>query len=87
MPNLIADDTLDAGIILGEPCSDWRKLALANLVGATRLGGVEVGRGTGADVLGHPLNAMVWIANLLSGQGRSLLKGEFVSTGSIADIV
>lgn len=87
VPTLIADDTLDAGIILGEPCSDWRKLDLANLVGTTRLGGVEVGRGTGAEVLGHPLNAMVWIANLLSGQGRSLSKGEFVSTGSIADIV
>jgi 2-keto-4-pentenoate hydratase len=86
VPTLIADDTLDAGVVLGQPVTDWRSLDLSALSGTLHLNGVEVTRGTGANVLGHPLNAIIWIANLLSQQGYVLGKGEFVSTGSIADI-
>lgn len=87
IPTLIADDTLDAGIILGEPIADWRPLDLASLAGSIRRNGSEISRGTGSNVLGDPLNAMVWIANTYSQQGRTLKRGEFVSTGSIADLI
>lgn len=86
VPTLIADDTLDAGIVLGAPHADWRNFDLQNVAGTIEVDGTEFSRGTGANVLGHPLEAMVWIANLYSGQGRGLRAGEFVSTGSIADI-
>ncbi len=86
VPTLIADDTLDAGIVLGKPFTGWRSLDLPNITGTIDVDGVQFSRGTGANVLGNPLEAMVWIANLYSSQGRALPKGEFVSTGSIADI-
>jgi 2-keto-4-pentenoate hydratase len=44
---------------------------------------VEVGRGIGADVLGHPLDALAWLANHLAARGPGLRAGEFVSTGSV----
>jgi 2-keto-4-pentenoate hydratase len=87
IPTLIADDTLDAGVILGEPHTDWRSLDMPNLTGIIRRDGSEISRGTASNVLGDPLNAMVWIANTYSQLGRTLKRGEFVSTGSIADLI
>jgi 2-oxo-3-hexenedioate decarboxylase/2-keto-4-pentenoate hydratase len=34
-------------------------------------------------VLGHPLNALAWLANHLVARGRPLRRGMVVSTGSI----
>jgi len=45
--------------------------------------GEEVGRGTGADALGHPLNALAWLANDRARRGAGLRAGEFVLTGSM----
>jgi len=84
-PTLIADDFFDAGCVLGEPASDWRALDLPALSGATWINGVEVGRGRGADVMGHPFEALAWLANSLARCGRSLRAGEFVFTGSVVE--
>jgi len=40
------------------------------------------GTGTGKDVLGSPLNALLWLANSLSSYGLGLKKGDIISTGS-----
>jgi len=84
-PTLIADDFFDAGCVLGRPVSAWRTLDLGSLVGVTYVNGVEVGRGQGADVMGHPLEALVWLANSLARRGRYLRAGEFVFTGSVVE--
>jgi len=84
-PTLIADDFFDAGCVLGTPVRDWRKLDIAALVGTTRINGAEVGRGRGADVMGHPFNALAWLANALAQRGRTLRAGEFVFTGSVVE--
>jgi 2-keto-4-pentenoate hydratase len=84
-PTLIADDFFDAGCVLGAPVLDWRKLDIPSLVGTTRINGLEVGRGRGADVMGHPFNALAWLANALAQRGRSLRAGEFVFTGSVVE--
>ncbi|MCY4275177.1 MAG: hypothetical protein OXE41_07280, partial [Gammaproteobacteria bacterium] len=42
--------------------------------------------GTGANVLGNPLNAMAWLANCLQLQGKTLQEGELVSTGAFCPI-
>jgi 2-keto-4-pentenoate hydratase len=44
---------------------------------------VEVGQGTGADVLGHPHNPLAWLANHLAEQGKGLCAGQIVLTGSL----
>jgi len=84
-PTLIADDFFDAGCVLGNPVATWRTADLAALSGATWINGMEVGRGRGADVMGHPFEALVWLANSLARRGRSLRAGEFVFTGSVVE--
>jgi 2-keto-4-pentenoate hydratase len=82
-PTLIADDFFAAGSVLGtrHPLADLPDLA--TLVGVTRINGQEVGRGLGADVLGHPFIALAWLANSLAARGSRLRAGEIVLTGSL----
>ncbi len=86
VPTLIADDFFDSGCVLGDPVRDWRALDLARLSGATCVNGIEVGRGTGALVMGHPLEALAWLANSRAKHGLEPLKaGEFVTLGSVVE--
>ncbi len=48
-----------------------------------RLDGEVVASGVGTDVMGHPIQPMVWLANLLGGErGITLEAGQVVMTGS-----
>ncbi len=86
VPTLIADDFFDSGCVLGDPVRDWRKLDLARLAGVTYVNGVEAGRGTGALVMGHPLEALAWLANARTRYGLEPLRaGEFVTLGSVVE--
>jgi 2-oxo-3-hexenedioate decarboxylase/2-keto-4-pentenoate hydratase len=57
------------------------------VVGRAVINGVEAGRGTGADVLGHPHNALAWLANHLAADGKGLRAGQIVLTGSLVKTV
>jgi 2-keto-4-pentenoate hydratase len=46
--------------------------------------GREVSRAPGAAILGHPLNALAWIARDLARDGRPLRAGDVVSLGSFS---
>ena len=86
VPTLIADDFFDSGCVLGDPVRDWRRLDLARLFGATRINDVDVGRGTGALVMGHPFEALAWLANSRAKHGLGPLHaGEFVLLGSVVE--
>jgi 2-keto-4-pentenoate hydratase len=85
VPTLIADNFFNAGCVLGEPIRDWRKLDLGRLEGRTLINGREVGRGHGAMVLGHPLEALVWLANSRAARGLGLQQGKFVFLGSLVE--
>lgn len=80
---LIADNGWNEGAVLGAPAREWKKVDLARVRGVASINGKAVGEGTGADALGHPLDAVAWICNHLAGLGRGLLRGEFVITGSL----
>lgn len=84
-PSLVADDFFNDSSVLGALHRFDGGLDLAGLRGTARVNGEEVGRGTGADVLGDPLNALVWLANALAARGPGLRAGEFVSTGSVVE--
>ncbi len=43
--------------------------------------------GKGADILGHPLNAVVWIAQALQQEGITLKAGDLVSLGSFSPLL
>lgn len=84
-PTLIADDFFNAGCVLSAPVTNWRAIDVPNIVGVTYINGVEVGRGKGSDVMGHPFAALAWLANQRSHRGLGLKRGEFVFLGSVVE--
>ncbi len=49
--------------------------------------GTALGRGKGSDILGHPLNAVVWLAGALAQEGKALQPGDLVSLGSFSPLL
>jgi 2-keto-4-pentenoate hydratase len=84
-PTLIADDFFNAACVLGEEVEHWHEIDLSGVAGRMRINGRAVGTGKGGDILGHPLNALAWLANALAARGRSLRAGEFVLLGSVVE--
>jgi 2-oxo-3-hexenedioate decarboxylase/2-keto-4-pentenoate hydratase len=83
--SLIADNFFNAGCVLGAPHANWQGLDLAAVLGQMHINGHEVGRGNGAAVMGHPFEALAWLANARSSRGRGLRRGEFVFLGSLIE--
>ena len=50
-------------------------------------GSTVVARGKGADILGHPLQAVVWLAGALSAEKLALEPGQWVSLGSFSPLM
>src|SRR5581483_5252969 len=86
-PTLVADDFFAAGCVLGAPVPRAAAPDLLAVEGRALINGAEAGRGTGADVLGHPYHALAWLANHLSDEGRGLHAGQIVLTGSLVKTV
>jgi 2-keto-4-pentenoate hydratase len=80
---LIADNTWNEGVVLGYPLHEWRAIDLAAARGRASINGQAVGEGIGAAAMGHPLDAVAWIANHLASIGRGLLRKDLVITGSM----
>jgi 2-keto-4-pentenoate hydratase len=79
--SLTADNSWSAGAVLGE----WRPLPtdLASRRGRVNCDGNIVGEGLAGDVLGHPLEVVIWIARELALTGKSVPAGSIIMTGSI----
>jgi 2-keto-4-pentenoate hydratase len=86
-PTLIADDFFAAGCVLGAAVARNAAPDLLAVEGRALINGFEAGRGTGADVLGHPHHALAWLANHLANEGRGLHAGQIVLTGSLVKTV
>jgi 2-keto-4-pentenoate hydratase len=80
---LVADNAWNEGAVLGEPVKDWRSIDLAALRGVAVINGNSMGVGHGRDVMGHPLDALAWLANNLASRGLGLWRGDVVITGSL----
>ena len=87
VPTLVADDFFAAGSVLGEAVPRNNAPDLSRVTGRAIINGEEAGHGTGADVLGHPHNALAWLANHLAAEGRGLHAGQLVLTGSLVKTV
>jgi 2-keto-4-pentenoate hydratase len=86
-PTLVADDFFAAGCVLGKAVARSAAPDLLHVIGRARINGHEVGQGSGADVLGHPHNALAWLANHLAAKEKTLRAGEIVLTGSLVKTV
>lgn len=82
-PTLIADNFMNAGFVRGPERTDIDPLRLHEAHGATIVNGTVYGEGYGRDVLGHPLDVLVWLANETASRGKPLRAGTLVTTGSV----
>ena len=87
MPEIcgIVTNINNGGAVLGEPVADWQGIDLTASRGTMSINGEVVGEGVGSDVMGHPLEPLVWLANhARSGRQCHLEAGALVLTGSFA---
>jgi len=78
----IADNASSGGIVLGAQPSPLSAADLATVGCNLFRNGRLADTGTGGAVLGHPLRALVWLANTLGGFGVTLREGDVVLPGS-----
>ncbi len=83
VPSCIADNGWNAGIVLGPPRTDWQGCDLVGAAGRLAINGREAGGGKAGDVMGHPFEALAWLANFRARRGLGLAQGAIVMTGSI----
>jgi len=81
----VADNASSGMCVIGdwEPAEDVR----CEQVGVSLAVGPELVRGRGDAVLGHPAEAIAWLARTLSEQGLRLEPGDVVMPGSVARAV
>lgn len=84
-PTLIADQVYHAAAVLGETgVQDWRSLDVATLRGRLIVDGHVRDEGVGADLLGHPLNCLAWLAgSYVAAAFGGLKAGQVVMLGSV----
>ena len=81
--SLIADDFFGAGCVLGQPKTQWGNIDLKTLKGEMIINGIPVGQGLGKDILGNPIDALVWLTKMLEKRGTYLKQGNIVMLGSL----
>jgi len=83
-PTLIADQVFHAAGVLGSPVPDWCTVDLGAMRGELRVDGVVKGAGHGRDLLGHPLEALAWLAGSGAAEVFGGLKaGQVIWLGSV----
>ncbi len=80
---LIADCACSNDMVLGAPVpADARVLALAGLAVQARVSDGRTPQGLGSNVLGDPVQALVWFVNEIGACGQVVEQGQFLTTGA-----
>ncbi len=79
----IADNALHGGIILGSVMRSPKDMDLSMEGVALTKNGNLLASACGIEVLGNPLNVVVWLANKFASRDKILKEGDIVSTGSL----
>jgi len=91
-PSLMAANVGARLGVLGDPVSlpgtveSVEKLAALKVVVIDQTGTV-VGGGKGADIMNNPLNVVLWIAESLQAEGKTLKNGDLLSLGSFSALL
>jgi 2-oxopent-4-enoate/cis-2-oxohex-4-enoate hydratase len=83
----IADNASSGAFVLGTGVCDPRQIDLALVGMSIEKNGEVVGTGAGAAALGHPLNAVAWLANMLASLDVTLRAGEIILSGALSALV
>jgi 2-keto-4-pentenoate hydratase len=83
VPTLLADQMFHAACVIGAPAA-WRGLDLQGVEGRMLRDGVDVDSGYGRDLMGHPLNALAWLAGSPEAAAFGGLRaGQVIMLGSV----
>jgi 2-keto-4-pentenoate hydratase len=83
----IADNASSGVFVLGPNPTRLSDIDLREVRMAMTREGEKVSEGSGAACLGHPVNAVVWLANTLAALGRPLEAGHVVLSGALGPMV
>ncbi len=83
----VADHGGTGFYVIGAEHADWRAFDTISTDVTLSFDGAEAGRGTGAAMMGDPVNALVWFVNHASAKGIDVKAGQFVSTGSCTGVI
>jgi len=83
----VADNASCGVFVLGDRLVDVRDVDLGTCGMVLEKNGDIVATGVGAAALGHPANAVAWLANTLGQHGIALEAGEVVLSGSLGIMV
>lgn len=79
---VIADSAVAGRIVVGEPAKSRSYDQLDQVRGELFLDGERIASGSSSEVLGHPVNAIKWLAAELEEHGSKLKRGLTVSSGT-----
>jgi 2-keto-4-pentenoate hydratase len=83
-PTLIADQVFHAAGVMGTPVPSWQNIDLGAARGVFAVAGKMVGEGYGRDLLGHPFEALAWLAaSRAAVEFGGLRAGQVVWLGSV----
>lgn len=84
LPTMIADQFYHAAAVIGAPPDDWQGIDLAAIEGRAEIDGTARNAGRGAELLGHPLRGLAWLAaSPLAAAFGGLRAGQVVLLGSV----
>ena len=83
----VADNASCGVFVLGDRLVDPRDVDLGTCGMVLEKNGDIVATGAGAAALGHPANAVAWLANTLGARGIALEAGEVILSGSLGIMV
>lgn len=87
LPDVVADNTSAAGFLVGSFAPLTNPDELSEVECTVTVDELMVHSDTGAAILGHPLNAIVWLSEHLARHGQTLPAGSVVLAGALTDAV
>jgi 2-keto-4-pentenoate hydratase len=83
LPDTVADNASSARIVVGGVLSPLPGIDLRTVGMVLEKNGEVLATAAGAAVLGHPAQAVAWLANKLAAYGIPLRKGELILSGAL----
>ena len=81
-PLAVADNVNDCRWVYGAGITDWKSVDILTARVTMEVNGEVVVEGDGREVLGDPINALMWLVNEHANAREGLRAGQFITCGS-----